>query len=107
MSRSGSDIGERIRARLSAELPLLPDHLRAWVSAHLTAPRAVSVSVDPEGKQRTTAWLVTDHTGVGDSSSRIVYDPLTDSFGMAIDLADGVSWFQGPTGSLVESVHSM
>jgi hypothetical protein len=52
-------------------------------------------------------WLVTDHTGAGDSASRVVYEPTTGAFGVAIDLQNGVVWFQGPDDSFVAAVENM
>jgi hypothetical protein len=107
MAEHNASIAERIRARVDAELPLLPTPLRNWVSAHLTAPRQITASLDLEGRQLVGLWLVTDHTGVEDSSSRLVYHLDADAFGIVIDLQGGVAWFQGADDSLSDAVENM
>jgi hypothetical protein len=77
---------ERIRHRIDSELPLLASDLRTWVTAHLTTPGEITASLDPDGTQLVAVWLVTDHTGADDSSSRLVYEPDADAFGIAIDM---------------------
>jgi hypothetical protein len=96
-----------IQARVDAELGLLPDRLRTWLVAHCTTPRKLDASIDPDGTQHICVWLVTDHTGAEDSASRVVYEPAADAFGITFDLQNGVSWFQGADGSLVDAVANM
>jgi hypothetical protein len=100
-------IVERIRARVEAELPLLPTPLRNWVLAHLTTPTQITASLDPEGSQLVGVWLLTEHTGAEDSSSRLVYELEADAFGIVIDLQSGVAWFQGADDSLSSAVDNM
>jgi hypothetical protein len=107
MTQVPAGVPERIRSRVDAELPLLPGGLSRWVAAHRTLPREISVSLDPEGANRVAVWLVTDHTGAGGSASRVVYEPTTGAFGVAIDLQNGVVWFQGPDDSFVAAVENM
>jgi hypothetical protein len=107
MTQEPAGVPERIRSRVDAELPLLPGGLSRWVAAHRTPPREISVSLDREGGNRVAVWLVTDQTGAGDSASRIVYEPTTRAFGIAIDLQSGVIWFQGPDDSFAAAVENM
>lgn len=107
MSEPDSTVAERIRTRVDAELPLLADRLRRWLVAHRATPREIKASIDPEGSQQVWVWLVTDHTGAEDSSSRVVYEPGTDAFGITIDLQNGVSWFKGADDSLAAAVENM
>lgn len=107
MAEQDAPVAERIRTRVDAELPLLPDTLRNWVLAHLMTPRQITASLDPEGTQLVGLWLVTDHTGTEDSSSRLVYELAADAFGTVIDLQGGVAWFQGADDSLADAVENM
>ena len=107
MTGPQSGIAARIDGRVDAELPLLAPHLRNWLAAHRTTPREIQASSDPEGAEHLQVWLVTDHTGAEDSSSRVVYEPATDAFGIVIDLENGVSWFQGSDDSLVAAIENM
>ena len=52
-------------------------------------------------------WLVTDHSGDSDASSRVVYDVETEMFGLVMGLQNGVLWHMGAYGSLVEAVQSI
>jgi hypothetical protein len=52
-------------------------------------------------------WLVTDHVGVSDASSRVVYDAASQMFGLVVELESGVLWYMGPYGSLVDAVRSI
>jgi hypothetical protein len=52
-------------------------------------------------------WLVTDHIGDRDGSSRIVYDAARKVFGLLMDLKNGVLWYMGPYGSLADTVESI
>lgn len=107
MTEPESGVAARIEARVDAELPLLPKHLRDWLTAHRTEPKQILASFDPEGAEHLQVWLVTDHTGAEDSSSRVVYEPTTDGFGIVIDLENGVRWFQGSDDSLAAAVENM
>jgi hypothetical protein len=107
MTESDSAVAERIRARVESELPLLDYHLRGWILAHRVTPREIWASTDAEGTQRVRVWLVTDHIGADDSSSGIVYEAATDTFGIVIDLQKGISWFQGGDGSLLAALENM
>ena len=93
--------------RVEAELPLLADHLRTWLQAHRTHPREISVSSDPEGTRSVRVWLVTDDIGDRDGSSRVVYDAGRKMFGLVMELQNGVLWYMGPYGSLVDTVEGI
>jgi hypothetical protein len=107
MSTQEADIAVRISNRVEAELPLLTEHLRRWVEAHRTQPREITASSDPEITQSVHVSLVTDHIGEEDANSRVVYDPARDEFGLMMELENGVLWYMGPYGSLVDTVESI
>ena len=65
------------------------------------------MSSDPEGARTVQVWLVTDHTGGDDGSSRVVYDGARKMFGLVTELQNGVLWYMGPYGSLADTVQSM
>jgi len=102
-----AEIVAEIANRVEAELPLLAEHLRMWLEAHRTAPRLVIASPDPEGTGRVQVWLVTDDAGADDGSSRVAYDPGPRMFGLLMKLQNGVLWYMGPYGSLVDTVDSI
>ena len=102
-----TQIAARIARLVEAELPLLPDHLRSWVEAHRTRPTKISASTNPDGTQSVNVWLVTDHIGKSDASSRIVYDPATEMFGLVTLLENTLLWYMGPYGCLVETVQAI
>ena len=52
-------------------------------------------------------WLVTDDIGDRDASSRVVYDAALRKFGLVMELQNGVLWYMGPYGSLVDTVQSI
>ena len=86
---------------------MLAPQLRAWVDAHLIAPREVRLSVDPYGTSFTEVWLVTDHTEVNDSNYRIVYDREWCEFGLERTMDNGVEWYMGTCGSFAKTVEKM
>jgi hypothetical protein len=57
--------------------------------------------------QSVQVWLVTDHINDKDASSRVVYDPALDAFGLVTELENGILYFMGSYGSLVETVESL
>jgi hypothetical protein len=105
--RPDAEILTELTNRVQAELALLAEHLRIWLEAHRTSPRELSAFSDPEGTRRVRVWLVTDHIGDSDASSRVVYDPAQRMFGLVTELQNGVLWYMGPYGSLVETVQSI
>ena len=102
-----AEIAAEIANRVQTELPLLAEHLRSWLQAHQTPPRAVSVSSDPEGTCTVQVWLVTHDIGDRDGSSNVVYDAAQKMFGLVMELENGVLWYMGPYGSLVDTVQSI
>ena len=106
-NRPDAEILTEITNRVQAELPLLAEHLRMWLEAHLTHPRELSVFSDSEGTRTVHVWLVTDHIGDRDASYRVVYDAALRMFGLMTELDDGVQWYMGPYGSLVDTVESL
>ena len=106
-NRPDAEIVTELTNRVQAELPLLAEHLRIWFEAHRTHPRELSVSSEPEGTRTVRVWLVTDHIGDSDASSRVVYDSAQRMFGLVMELQNGVLWYMGPYGSLVDSVQSI
>jgi hypothetical protein len=71
MSEKGA---EQINLKVREILPSLALHLRSWAEQHLIQPRRIKLSLDPEGNAPKDFWLVTDHNGKDDSTSRVVYD---------------------------------
>lgn len=106
-SRPEAEIVTELANRVQAELPLLADHLRAWLEAHLAVPREISVSLDPDGTRMARVWLVTHDTGERDASYNVVYDATRNTFGLVTELQNGVLWYMGPYGSLVDTVQSI
>ena len=106
-NRPDTEILTELTNRVQAELPLLAERLRIWLEAHRTHPRELSVSSDPEGTRTVRVWLVTDHIGDSDASSRVVYDAARNMFGLVTELQNGVLWYMGPYGSLADTVQSM
>jgi hypothetical protein len=106
-NRPEAEILTEITNRVQAELPLLAEHLRTWLEAHRTHPRELGVSSDPEGTRTVQVWLVTDDIGDRDASSRVVYDAALRKFGLVMELQNGVLWYMGPYGSLVDTVQSI
>ena len=104
---SEADIATELTNRVQAEIPMLPDDSRAWFEAHRTSPKEITVSADPDSSRTVQVWLVTDHTGNNDASSRVVYDPATKMFGLVMELRTGVLWYMGPHGSFVDAVESI
>lgn len=102
-----AEILTEIGARVEAELQLLPDHLRTWLETHLTDPREISAVSDPDSTCPVRVWLVTDHIGDSDASSRVVYDAAQKAFGLVMELQNGVLWYMGLYGSLVDTVDSI
>ena len=47
-----NDIQTYISQQLDAALPMMPDHLRAWVESHRIVPREITVFSDPDGSSR-------------------------------------------------------
>jgi hypothetical protein len=83
-------------AQARSELPSLPENLRVWAEQHLIRPREVTVWEDPERTKSIKVWLLTDHVGHHDSSSRIVFDPFAKAFGLEMTLEDDTEWYMGP-----------
>ena len=106
-NRPDAEILTELANRVKAELPLLAEHLRIWLEAHRTYPRELGVSSDPEGTRTVQVWLVSDHIGDRDASSRVVYDATQRKFGLVMELQNGVLWYLGPHGSLVDTVQSI
>ncbi len=106
-NRPDPEILTELTNRVQSELPLLAEHLRTWLEAHRTFPRELSASSDPEGTRKVRLWLVTDHIGDSDASSRVVYDATQGMFGLVTELQNGVLWYMGPYGSLVDTVQSI
>ena len=104
---SDTDVATELINRVQAELSMLPDDSKAWFQAHRTPPREITVSADPDSSRILHVWLVTDHTGHDDGSSRVVYDPATKMFGLVMELRTGLLWYMGPHGSFVDAVESI
>jgi len=88
-------------------MPALASHLKDWLQAHMTLPRRISLSTDPDGLEHSEFWLVTDHTVTNDSSYRVVYDDREGMFGIECTLENGVHWMMGLYGGLAETIENM
>ena len=106
-SRPDAEILTELTNRVQAECPLLTEHLRIWFESHRTHPRDLTVSTDIDGTQTVRVWLVTDHIGDRDGSSRVVYDAERKMFGLVMELQNGVLWYHGWYESLVDAVESI
>jgi len=101
------NIEEQITERVEDSLQQFTPQLREWVESHVIRPRSVAISKDPDGKEYSNIWLVTDHTGNNDSSYRVVYDQGKKSFGLEVTLKNGISWFMGNYGEFTKAVEAM
>ena len=101
------DTQQKISHLVAKGLPLLAPPIRDWTEGHLIAPRKVKLATDPDGKEYKEYWLVTDNNGNKDSSYRVVYDDMEESFGLECTLESGVEWFMGLYGEFSETVESM
>lgn len=101
------ELRARILGLVKNDLPNLAPHLRHWSECHLVSPREITLALDPNGRATSLFWLVTDHTGSEDSSSRVVFDTRSDQFGLAMELANHVDWYMGPYGSFADSIRCM
>ena len=104
---SEHNIIDHINELVHKELPSLAPHLKEWAEQHLVTPYQVTISKDPGGLEEIKLWLVTDHTGHQDSSSRVVFDADVDEFGLEMTLSNGVAWFMGIYGGFTETVENM
>ena len=93
--------------RVKKDLSKLPPHLRDWGKAHSTNPRRITFYTNLETGEMDSGWLVTDHTGIQDSSYRIIYDEAFDMFGLITELQDGRVYCLGLYGGFAETVESM
>lgn len=98
---------QKIVLEVNQGLAELKPHLRRWAEDHLIQPRQIELSLDPDGKLSGVLWLVTDHTGHEDSSSRVVYDEANGQFGLEQTLNTGIQWYMGPYGSFSECIENM
>lgn len=103
----GEPIHEQVHRLVNATIASLPEHLAAWALAHLITPRPVQLASDPEGHDEATYWLVTDHSGIEDSSYRVVYDAELGEFGLECTWEGGTGWFMGIYGSFADSIENM
>jgi hypothetical protein len=102
------ELAAHIQALVAAELATLEPNLQSWAREHIIAPRLERLAADPEGRASVPVWLVTDHTGVRDSSYRVVYDPARSAFGLECTLQSGVRWYMGPyQGGFADVVRAM
>ena len=104
---SSDGIVAEVNNGVRSALPLLPQHLRTWLTTHLTQPRAITVAADPDATRFLQVWLVTDDVGNDDSTSRVVYNATEKAFGLLTRLENGVLWYQGPYGSLIDAVEGI
>jgi hypothetical protein len=85
----------------------LSPELRVWVEGHLVTPRLIWLTRSTQSHETFPYWLVTDHTGADDSSSRVVYDEEHDRFGHELTLEDDREYFVGRIGSFADAVEDL
>ena len=102
-----NDIQTHISQQVDAALPMMPDHLRAWVESHRIVPREITVFSDPDGRQPLDVWLVTDDTGHQDGSSNIAYDAAEGKFGQVMQMQNDVAWYLGSSDSFMMAVENI
>jgi hypothetical protein len=88
-------VAKEIIARIRKDLHLISAERRAWLKSHLIKPREIE-AWSKEHQAQMPLWLLTEHTGEGDSQYRIVFDPDQDSFGLEMTSDDGTAWYMGP-----------
>ena len=98
---------EAIRTGVSAGLALLPPHIRTWAEARLIEPRGIRAALDPHGNTWSEFLLVTDDLGQSDSGYRVVYDPVTRTFGTVTQVENGPLWYLGSDGTFDAAVAKM
>lgn len=102
------DIASEIDKLVAHELRTLSSPLREWFVAHrVSPPRLVSIADGIDSETTTDLWLLTDHTGDQDASSRVVFDPEAGLFGVAMDFAQGPALLGLTPGGLAEAIDSM
>ncbi|MDQ3817004.1 MAG: hypothetical protein M3362_04855 [Acidobacteriota bacterium] len=102
-----SEIQNRIRRLIEQGMAELSPELRAWAESHLTFPRRVQLLDSLDTQETSSYWLITDRTGVNDSSYRVVYDERHDTFGFEVTLEDDRELFLGRVGSFAETVRDL
>jgi len=104
---NASKVIVHIETLIEEELPKLPPHLRIWAKQHLVEPRRVLLSRNEDGTGEIALWLVTDHIGKNDSTMRVVFDEIKDSFGLEMAMTDEIHWFMGFYGDFAKAVQGM
>jgi hypothetical protein len=102
-----NEVKRLIVKRVKKDLSKLPRHLRDWGKAHLIAPRRITFYSNLETGETDSGWLVTDHTGVQDSSCCVIYDEALDMFGLITELHDGRVYCLGFYGGFAETIESL
>ena len=100
-------IVNQIETLINEALPNLSPHLSTWVESHRITPHQVTMSLNDDGTDEITLWLVTENIGENDSASRIVFDEIKDSFGLVMALQNDIQWFMGHYGGFAETVNAM
>jgi len=60
--------------------------------------------MDIDGNRIRDIWVVTSNKDV---SYRVVFDPLTEQFGMEMTLDNGQNWYMGAYGTFRETIESI
>lgn len=82
------DVREEIGMRVEAAIPRMSPRFAAWAREHLIDPRQIELHVSFEGNETTVVWLVTDHVGKNDASSRVVFDAEFGMFGLECSIVE-------------------
>ncbi len=104
---SASTIIIQIQTQVQAELPQLPPNLQQWAKNHLIDPIEMEMRVAESGLEKRTLWLVTSHTGSGDSNCRIVYEEATAEFGLEFTDERNQPLYLGSYGTFSDCVLSL
>ena len=87
-----------------ANLLGLPGQIDEWFLAHRIPIRKVTLAKETDGTELEDFWMVTDHTGTGDNTFRIIYDDGAREFGYECLMENDVSYFIGFYGDLRETL---
>jgi hypothetical protein len=94
LAASSSEIASMIDDAIR-DFTWLSEQYRHWFASHRVEPKPISIAETSEGTARAEFWLLTDHTGVDDSSFRIIYDEARKRFGRECVLENDIPLFLG------------
>jgi hypothetical protein len=98
---------KEISGLIKDEMEKMPEQLTSWLKTHLIEPRKVTLFTDFSFNRTAEYWLVTDHTGTGDSGYRVIYSESDKMFGLETTTQEGQSVMMGLYGDFATTVESM